>query len=170
MRKLGIILTLEAILCFILSITYGIIGSYRYEKEVSSYWDLADKASTITKKAEYLDKFVASLDNDDFKGKYNALVFTTPNNSFDDNFTALKTLQQRLHQIEGMDPTSFEYQTAIQQITGQEQGEAYEMLSVFKGVWWKSNYLLLWDWVLATQIVLSIIAFFVGLGLMIQYD
>jgi hypothetical protein len=37
---------------------------------------------------------------------------------------AVKTLAERLDQIKKLDPNSFEYNTAIQQITGQEQGEA----------------------------------------------
>lgn len=43
-----------------------------------------------------------------------------------------------------MDANSFQYNTAIQQITQQEQGEAIDMLSVFQGCWYKENYILLW--------------------------
>lgn len=61
-----------------------------------------------------------------------------------------------------MKVTSFEYQTAMQQITGQEQGEANEMLSVFKGVWYKENFILLWNWIGITQLILC--GFGVGVG------
>lgn len=156
MKKLGILLTLIGSMLIILSIAGGIMGSYQYENEIKSYWELADKSSTVIKKAENIDKFVEALENSGLKGKYNAVFLTTPNNSFDLNFEALKTLQQRLHEIKDMDVTSFEYQIAIQQITGQEQGEANEMISVFKGIWWKENHFLLWNWVAWVQCLVCI--------------
>lgn len=125
----------------------GIRGHYAYQNSIEAYWTLADRSSTIPKKAEYVDKFVAALESQHFDGQYNAIVFPTQDNSFDRNFEALKSLQGRLREIEKMDATSFQYQTAIQQITQQEQGEAGQMLQVFEGVWWKNNHFLLWDWV-----------------------
>lgn len=156
MKSLGIFLTFFATLLIIISISVGIIGSYQYENQIKSYWDLADKASTVEKKSVNIDKFVEALENSTLKGKYNAIFLTTPNNSFDQNLEALKTLQQRLHEIQKMEVTSFEYQTAMQQITGQEQGEANEMLSVFKGVWWKENHFLLWNWIAWVQILICL--------------
>jgi uncharacterized membrane protein len=67
-----------------------------------------------------------------------------------------------------MDVSSFEYQTAIQQITDQEQGGASPMLSVFEGIWWKTNYFLLWDWVGAVFVVILEIGFIVGLVIWMQ--
>lgn len=130
----------------------GIFGWYTYNKEIGSYWSLADKSSSIDKKSEYIDKFVGALELSGLSGKYNAVFLTTPDNSFDYNLDALKTLQARLHEISNMDVTSFEYQTAIQQITAQEQGEAEAMLSVFYGVWWKKNHPLLWNWICGVHI------------------
>lgn len=154
MKKLGIILTVIGLVLIILNIIGGVVGSYQYENKVKSYWELADKSSTVIKKAENIDKFVQALENSNFNGKYNAIFLTTPNNSFDLNFEALKTLQQRLHEIKDMDVTSFEYQTAMQQITEQEQGEANGTLSVFKGIWWKEHHFLLWNWVGVVQIII----------------
>jgi hypothetical protein len=122
-------------------------ANYEYEKKIESYWALADKASSIPKKLEGIDKFVIALDNAGMKGEYNALILSTPNNSFDANFDALKSLQTRMHEIEHMDVNSFQYQTALSQITEQEQGQAHAMLSVFKGTYWKAHYILLWDWI-----------------------
>ncbi len=136
-----------AIGLLILMPIFGCIGHYKLYKDFISYWSLADKSSTIEKKAEYIDKFVIALEKSDLKGSYNTLFFPTPDNSFDQNFDALKTLQGRLHEIQTMDIKSFEYQTAIQQITGQEQGEAEALISVIKGVWWKGYGVFLWDWV-----------------------
>ena len=62
-----------------------------------------------------------------------------------------------------MNVASFEYQTAIQQITAQEQGEAQAMLEVFSGIWWKNNYIFLWEWVAVLEVVFCI--FLIALGL-----
>ena len=156
MKTLGIILTLGSILLLGIDIYKGVIGNYEYNNKYECYWSLADKASTIPKKAEGIDKFVNALENSGFKGKYNAIFLQTPDNSFDYNFEALKSLQLRMHEIEKMDITSFQYQTAIQQITQQEQGEAKEMLSEFSGIWWKENHFMLWNWVCLVQVLLLI--------------
>jgi hypothetical protein len=170
MKTTGIILTFLGILFIGLDMGIGIVGHYHLERDFLSYWSLADKSSTIIKKSEYLDKFVEALEKKHFEGKYNAWFLTTPDNSFDQNFIALKSLQQRLHEIKDMNVSSFEYQTAMQQITGQEQGEAADMISVFKGVWWKENHFLLWDWVYGVQLGLLAIVIIVGLYLWGKVD
>jgi hypothetical protein len=80
-------------------------------------------------------------------GEYNAIFLKTPDNSFDNNFEALVTLEKRLEKIKDMNESSFEYQTAIQQITAQEQGEANKMLSILKGTYFKINAFILWNWI-----------------------
>ena len=162
MKNFGIILTIVSILLITLSSIYGIKSMYKYDNEFAAFWSLADKSSTIANKAKYVDKFVEALEKGGFEGEYNAIMYKTLDNQFDTNLEALKTLQQRLHEIEKMDITSFEYQTAIQQITGQEQGEAQAMLSVFQGIWYKENYFLLWNWIGVSQIVLSFILLCAG--------
>lgn len=141
-----------AVVITVADIVGGVRGYYQYENSIGSNWSLADKSSTITQKSLYVDKFVAALDQQGFQGKYNAIIFPTPDNSFDRNLDALKSLQGRLREIQTMNPSSFEYQTAMQQITGQEQGEAKEMLDVFEGVWWLQHHPLLWNWILALNI------------------
>jgi hypothetical protein len=162
MKVAGIFMTIIASILLMFSIGGGIIGHYQLEKSIMSYWDLADKASTIEKKSEYIDKFVEALNKEKYEGKYNAIFLETPNNSFDTNYEMLKTFQFRLKEIQTMDIKSFEYQTAIQQITQQEQGEAGEMLSVFIGIWWKTNYFLLWNWICAIQVTLMLIVLICG--------
>lgn len=119
-------------------------GGFQYEAQVGSYWSLADKSSTIEQKALYIDRFVNALAEQNFYGQHDAMFYPTDDNSFDKNFQALNSLQTRLHEIQGMDIKSFEYQTAIQQITAQEQGEAQPMLDIFKNVWWKNHHWTLW--------------------------
>jgi len=167
--KVGAIFTtIIAIILLSLSIRGGVIGHYQFERDILSYWNLADKSSTIERKSEYIDKFVESLAKLKYEGKYNAIFLTTIDNSFDANYEALKSFQSRLKEIKSMDIRSFEYQTAIQQITGQEQGEAYDMILVFRGIWWKTNHFLLWDWVCGVQIALTLIILTVGIVLWVQ--
>lgn len=137
-------------------------GNYEYEAAIAAEWSLADKSSTIPAKKEHLDKFVAALEGQGFQGQYNAIIYPTPDNSFDTNLAALKTLQGRLHEIEKMDVTSFQYQTAIQQITAQEQGEAQKMLQVFEGVWWKTHHFMAWDWIQIIWVLFGLLLLIVG--------
>jgi hypothetical protein len=139
------------------------MSNYKYEKTISSYWNLADKASTIDQKIIYMDKFVKALESAGLTGKYNAVWLETSDNSFDKNLEAVKSLQSRLHEIKSLDPKTFEYNTAINQITAQEQGEAKEMLSVFEGVWNKENYTLIWNWIGACQIIFFIVLLIIGI-------
>ena len=122
-------------------------ANYEYNNTIGSYWDLSVKASTLQQKSTYLDQYVAALSDQSKFSSHNAIIFPTPNNSYEQNMVALKSLQGRMHQIQGMDEQSFAYQTAIQQITAQEQGEAAALTSTFEGCWYLSNYPTLWDWI-----------------------
>ncbi len=150
---ISVVLILAAVVWATILIVADVRGEYAYEASIASYWSLADKSSTITQKSQYVDKFVEALERQGLQGKYNAIIYPTPDNSFDRNMEALKSLQGRLREIQTMNPASFEYQTAMQQITGQEQGEAKAMLNVFEGVWWKEHHLALWDWVYVLQVL-----------------
>lgn len=111
------------------------IDAYQYNRDVKSYWLLAEKASTIAQKSEYIDQFVARLEGGKLAGVCGPLFLNTPDNCFDDNFKVLKSLQERLHKIGGMDENSVAYQAAMQQITEQEQNQADAMLRVFWRSW-----------------------------------
>jgi hypothetical protein len=145
MKTVGSILMIIALIMMIGQIKSCISANYEYEKEIGSFWDLADKSSTIPEKSKYIKQFVNALEKTE-KSEYNAIWLKTPNNSFVKNLEALKSLESRLNQLKTMDINSFAYQTAIQQITAQEQGEAKNMLSVFEGCWTKDKYFIVWDW------------------------
>lgn len=123
----------------------GINASYDYGKNYSVNWELSDKASTIAQKSEYIDKFVDSLDKSGLQGTNSAMFYQTENTSFDSNMVALKSLQARLNAIKTMDENSFAYQTAIQQITEQEQGQAQDMLDIFRGCYMKIHHYFFWN-------------------------
>lgn len=138
-------------------VSMDVYANYVYERDIHSFWALAEKSSTIPAKATYVDSFVRAYKASHASG-YNALILKTPNQSIDANLAAVETLQHRLDEVQGMDVTSFAYQTAIQQITEQEQGEASNLLAVLKGGWFLCNYWYLWDWLL----VLVALALFAG--------
>lgn len=119
---------------------------YQYSNSIGSYWDLSVKASTLTMKADYLDRFVAAVDSARLSG-HNAIFFPTPDNDVGQNVATLKSLQHRMAEIRSMDVTSFAYQQAISQITAQEQGEADKLLGVIEGAWFLNHHFLFWDWI-----------------------
>jgi len=147
-----------------------VMVNYEFENKYLQYWQLSDKSSTIQAKQQYISQFVTALetgyDNHDFS-KHDAVWLTTPNNGFDQNLQAVKSLQHRLTEIQDMDPTSFQYNTAIEQITKQEQGEAGKMIGVFKGCYTLKSHPMVWAWIggilAAFEILLVIVGWMVWL-------
>lgn len=155
------------------TLTYGqIMAKYNYQKRYSYHWNLADKSSTIPAKEQHINAFVKALKEGKARGDFsdnNAIFLKTPDNSFDANFAAIETLAQRLGEIQQMDPKSFEYNTAIQQITEQEQGESYKMMSVFYGCYELANYFYVWGWIDTILVLTFIISAVVGAFLIGYY-
>jgi hypothetical protein len=142
---IGLSLIVIAVAILGIGIGVSIYAGYQYNNQIGSYWSLADKASTINQKSEYIDKFVEALKDAHLNGTNDTLWLATPDKSFDQNFKALLSLQARLKEIKTMDPSSFQYQTAIEQITAQEQGGAQPMLTNFENCWFKINHHFLWN-------------------------
>ena len=152
----------------------NVLAKYHYLQDYGNLWNLADKSSDIKSKAQYIENFITALETGDQKGEFadhDAIWLATPDNAFADNLRALRTLGTRLQEIQGMDPRSFEYNTAIQQITAQEQGDAYRMLTVFTGCYKLANYPWLWGWIAGIEIGFIVIFVLVGiLGFLIWSD
>lgn len=160
MKQLGIlaiILILVSLILTSIMIKGCIVGEYEYEKKYLYLWNLSDKSSTLEEKEKYITVFANTLEKNrhDFS-EYNAVWLKTPDNSFDYNLKAVQSLKDRLMEIKSMDPKSFEYQTAIQQITAQEQGEANKLLKTIEGCWVKYHYWYIWNWI---GLVIGISAF-----------
>lgn len=163
MRKQGFILLIIGIIGLLTIIINAVLGNYRYERDYLSYWNLAEKASTIPQKKIYIEKFAVAIQSAGLQGDYDAILLKTPDNSFDKNFEALLSLRNRLEEIQKMNVSSFEYQTAIQQITQQEQGEASKLLETLEGVWLKNNYIIIWDWVCGLLVFSCLSSIIIGL-------
>ena len=164
MKKVFRTVTIRSGVLLTLFIIKAVNADANYTREVGNYWTLADRSSTIEEKSKYINQFVEALE----KSKHadnNALVLDTPENSFELNLRALKSLRDRLEEIKTMDVKSFEYQTAIQQITSQEQGDAKEMLDTLKGCWYLGNVcVFVWDWLGITVVFVFGIALIIGGG------
>jgi hypothetical protein len=136
------------VVVLIVQLVTTIASEYSYDKDYASLWELADKSSTIEAKADYISQFVEQIEtNKDKFSKHNAVVFKTPNNEFSNNLKALVSLRDRLYEINKMDPASFQYNTAIQQITEQEQGDAFQLTSTLKSCYKLGSYWIVWGWV-----------------------
>lgn len=162
---LGYLLLVAGVIMMTLQIRSSILSGYTYEKQYSNLWELADKSSTIPAKQQYITQFLSTLKAGQTNGEfadYDATWLKTPNNSFAANVKAIQTLSDRLTQIQDMDPASFQYNTAIQQITAQEQGEARRMLAVFEGCYDRENYPLIWGWICTIVTITAVVALVVG--------
>lgn len=122
------------VVCVLLLILGGIsllLARYHWAKDYGSEWSFADRAATIEGKLEHIEKFTNLLETGRKDFADNAALFLqTPAEDFEKTMEAVRSLRDRLRTIKTMDASSFQYQTAIQQITEQEMGEADEMLRV----------------------------------------
>lgn len=131
-----------------------------YNQEIHNYWVMADRSSLIQDKSEYIDKYVDALEKSNLEGNNANIFLETPTESFDENFKSLKTLQERLHEIKNLDPESFQYNTAINQITSQEQGEASQMNNVIERCWMQENHYLFYIHLMKVLFVVGILMVF----------
>lgn len=169
MKTIGIILVVSGILFATTRGAFHYYVSKQYTNEIGSKWELSDRASTIVQKAEYLDKFICALEKNNLNGVHNTIFYPNDENDFTENMRAIKSLQKRLHDIETMDENSFAYQTAMQQITAQEQGEAHNILNVLQGCWEKQNYYTTWnDFIVCGFLILQILMIGVGCVMIIE--
>ena len=169
MKTIGYLLLVAGVIMLTLQIRSSILSRYTYEKQFSNLWELADKSSTIPAKQQYITQFLNTLKAGETNGvfaDYDATWLKTPNNSFAANIKAIQTLSDRLTQIQDMDPASFQYNTAIQQITAQEQGEAHRMLSVFEGCYRRECYPIVWGWIGIVFTMIAVVTVIAGIVLL----
>lgn len=139
MKLFSIFLLFASAFLMSIQVVSCVKGDYNYEKQLGSYWELADKSSTLSEKSIYITKFLDSLKASKHSD-YGSVVLQTPSESWELNIRALQSLKDRLEKIRTMDEKSFEYQTAIQQITAQEQGDAKALIGHIKEAWCIENY------------------------------
>lgn len=154
MKKAGILLLLFGIVFSISRVVMRVSINFEYANKIGCNWDLSERASTIKQKSEYMDKFVKALEKCNLDGINDAIFYPTPESDFSENLKAVKSLQQRLLDISSMDENSLAYQTALQQITAQEQGEAHQMTSTLWECWEQKYYYTYWNGLVVTGFIL----------------
>ncbi len=154
MKILGTLIMVFVILAGIAAVVCYAVDNNDYTNQVGNFWTLADRASTIEQKSDYMDQYYTALQNAGLQGMSSALLFKNSENGFDTNLAALKSLTDRLHAIKTMDENSYQYQAAIQQITAQEQGQASDMLGVFSSCWWEKNHYFFWNGIMMMGFIL----------------
>lgn len=164
MKLFGWFLVIIGIVIAIWMIVGAISVGYMYEDNYYYAWSLADKSSDLQSKSKYITEFRINLETGYMRGdfaSYDALFLKTNDNSFEKNLEALKSLEKRMVEIQLMDVKSFEYNTAIQQITSQEQGEAEPMLKNFQQCYLLASYPYLWGVfpLLVVVLIIVIISF-----------
>jgi hypothetical protein len=177
-RKIGVALLLVGALLTAFQIRSGLMSNYYYERNYLNLWELAYKSSTLSAKQQYISQFISALETGYAKGDfadYSTLCFYTPNDSFKENLAALKTFSERLTEIQKMNPNSFEYNIAMEQIRLEERS-AGSLLNVFKGCYDRVHYPLggcrrpLCEWIWQLLIALEIILIITGLYFIINGD
>lgn len=156
MKKTAIwIISLSTLMLIVVTCTSA-YADYLYSRQIGSYWELSVKASSLDAKTAYLDKYVAALQSATL-ANHDAIIFKTPNNSLEQNMHALLSLQKRMHEIEKMDVTSFQYQQAMMQITGQEQDEAGDMIGTLQECWTLRHFPVAWNWIGGMLVTLGLL-------------
>ena len=171
-RTAGITLIIISALFIIAHALIAVRANLNYERTYSQLWSLADKSSTIPAKERYIAQFVEALKAGYVRGDFathNAIFLQTPDNSFSSNLEAVETLTQRLKEIQEMDPKTFEYNTAIQQITAQEQGQAHSLLRVMEGCYCLKSYMLVWSWIGLIAALAEVTSIVIGIALLLDY-
>jgi len=169
MKKVGVFLLVVGILFSGYRIYQRVDAKYEYQSKIGNNWELADRAATLSQKSEYIDKYVNALSKENLEETYDALFYPNAENAFDENMKALKSLQGRLKDISKMDENSFAYQTALHQITEQEQGQAQGLTETLKNCWYKQHHYTLWNGLLF-WLFLAIEVILICLGLIFGFD
>jgi hypothetical protein len=158
LRWLGIVLAIVGAVWGILLIIYSVKAGYEYNNQIYSYWSLYTKAATLQAKSQYFDQYVQAIENAHLSGN-NALMFKTPDNSYTQNFATLQSAQQRLHEVQTIDPTSFQYSQTLSQVAA--SGTA--TLNVFEGIWYLKNYPFIWGWPKLVEVIMAVMFIYFGL-------
>lgn len=115
------------------------MASFSYKQNVESYLSMADDASTASLKLEHLLEYKKSVLKV-VKGNDARFIFKTPQTKKAAQMAILDSLIDRVSTTAEMEPDSFEYQTAMNQITGQEfRGTINSTNKMFFGMYSRQN-------------------------------
>jgi hypothetical protein len=127
----GLIVSLAILFCVVIWIPHIVGDSNERLNDLTGYWELADKGSSIIMKSDNIDKYVAAIERLKLNEGYSGIILHNFSNNMSNNYDAIKSLQTRLHQIKSLDVQSMAYQVAMQQLTSQEWGQAEKLTEQF---------------------------------------
>lgn len=160
-RTLGVMATIFGLI-LVSYIGFGVKAWGEYESQYGYNWTMAVNSSTLDKKSYYVDKYIQTIEESgEFNGKSAAILVKTPAEAYENNLASLKDLQSRLKEIKSVDIKSFEYQTAIQQITEQIITNENRNTLNIQHMWFINHYFLLSDWLCFFGVIISAILFVV---------
>jgi hypothetical protein len=163
MKTSGILLMVAGVIFGTWMVIDLVRDNYVYDNTIGSYWNLSVKASSLDVKSQYLDQFVSAVQAANLSGN-DAIFFPTPDNSYQQNFDAILSLQTRMHAFVGQDSTTMAYQQAISQITAQEEDDNSSTIQVISDLWWKQNHYFFWNVFLGLGEIISVVLL-LGVGM-----
>lgn len=164
--KIAGILMIVPIIAMVAHITTAVFNLNQYDRNILSPWILAVQSASLSEKSVLVDQYVNNiLSNRIDYASHNAIFCKTDANSFSHNLTALKSLQQRLHEVKEMNPASIEYAKAIEQITEQEQmsSKISAVNETIRGCYFLKNHKWHWEWFGVVSFAIGITMFCTGM-------
>ena len=110
---------LSSIVLWIGSATVVIIDAYHIDRDTTSWLSRAQVSSNPTDMRYYLEKLVDGMKKYQITSGYDAIIFKTPENNMTLVMKAINRSIDRCKQIEKMNISSVEYQTALDDLRGQ---------------------------------------------------
>ena len=119
-KSIGAVILGVCILFTIVSIASPFMNALKWDNEVGSYVDLADKSSNLQVKYDYILKYRDALEEKGLNEGYSNPIWKTPTENLGENFNAIESLVSRMNEIRELETNSAEYQWALSQITEEE--------------------------------------------------
>jgi uncharacterized membrane protein SpoIIM required for sporulation len=158
--KIFLVWFLVIVIGVVLSVsTY--MASFPYKQNVESHLGMADDASTAALKLEHLLEYKKSVLKM-VKGDDARFIFKTPQTKKAAQMAILDSLIDRVSTTAKMKTDSFEYQTAMNQITGQEfEGTIASTNQMFFSMYLRQNGWNAYMWMMGIWLMILLIALFI---------
>jgi hypothetical protein len=120
-------------------------AEYGYSVSVNQYLNLADDASVASVKLDHLREYKAAI-QETIQRNDARYLFKQQQYTRDAQLRILDTLITRLDEMSQMDPKGFEYQTAMQQVAGQEFDHTLRRIDCIFWDCWRRESAWRWFW------------------------
>lgn len=134
------ILGLLLLIVFAGCLYFGIVQNWSVTRDTTAWLDRAQVASNPTDMREYLINCRDGMIEWDLDTGHDAIIFETPENDMELVMKALENSISRCYEVETMNTTSPEYQTALDDLRGQIR----ELDIHSTGRYWVKHWYILW--------------------------